>query len=438
MNLLNKYITNYFFIAAIYIIFFIGFIFKNYSAGGSKNDFYTYTWNGISEFKSDLLNSVINYSEIIGDPNFPLFYIINAYLNPLNSSQNLYFLSSIIIGLFSIFIFFKILLIISPPNINRKEIFLSASLIFLLPFYISRVYFGTSANLGWLFFLISLYFFIKNFENENFKKIYLIYVCIFSALALYCRPALVFFPLIFLSHIFFLNRNLNNLLVVIITYFILAIPGICIIYIWLSNSDLSNIVTSPWAPSNVRGGYYHYTSYLKNIPIISSYFLFYLIPLILYGLKEKYFKFTKSDLLIFILFFIIQIILFEIICSECLSSNWYGGGVFLKINNLFLSNNYTLFIFFSSAGLLLVINILKQSFLKNSIIIVPLFLVYGLSNGLYQDYFEPLIIFLIFSNLLTTNYKDLFFKKIEILNKIYFFYFAIYLFGSLFYQNLIA
>ena len=221
MNLLNKYITNYFFIAAIYIIFFIGFIFKNYSAGGSKNDFYTYTWNGISEFKSDLLNSVINYSEIIGDPNFPLFYIINAYLNPLNSSQNLYFLSSIIIGLFSIFIFFKILLIISPPNINRKEIFLSASLIFLLPFYISRVYFGTSANLGWLFFLISLYFFIKNFENENFKKIYLIYVCIFSALALYCRPALVFFPLIFLSHIFFLNRNLNNLLVVIITYFMI-------------------------------------------------------------------------------------------------------------------------------------------------------------------------------------------------------------------------
>ena len=139
MNMLNKYNKNYFFIAAIYVIFFVGFFFKDYSAGGSKKDFYAFVWNGIREFKSDLLNSIVNYNQIIGDPNFPLFYIINAYLNPLNSSQNLYFISSIIIGLLSIFIFFKILLIVSPSNTNHKEVFLSASLILLLPFYISRV-----------------------------------------------------------------------------------------------------------------------------------------------------------------------------------------------------------------------------------------------------------------------------------------------------------
>jgi len=152
MNILKKVNKNYFFIAAIYIIFFIGFFFKTYSAGGSKNDFYVYTWNGISAFKKDLLGSLLNYSQIIGDPNFPLFYIFNAYLNPLNSTQNLYFISSIIIGLFSVYIFFKILLITSKSNINHIEIFLTASLIVLLPFYVSRVYFGTSANLGWLFF----------------------------------------------------------------------------------------------------------------------------------------------------------------------------------------------------------------------------------------------------------------------------------------------
>jgi len=438
MNILKKVNKNYFFIAAIYIIFFIGFFFKTYSAGGSKNDFYVYTWNGISAFKKDLLGSLLNYSQIIGDPNFPLFYIFNAYLNPLNSTQNLYFISSIIIGLFSVYIFFKILLITSKSNINHIEIFLTASLIVLLPFYVSRVYFGTSANLGWLFFLISIYFFVKKNKNRNSKKIYLIYVCIFSALALYCRPALVFFPFIFLLQLFFLDKNLNNLLIVIFTYFILAIPGICIIYIWMLNSDVPNIVSTPWAPSNIGGGYYHYTSYLKNIPIISSYFLFYLIPLIVYGLKVKYFKISKNDLSIFLLYFLAQIIIFEIICTKCLLNNWYGGGIFLKINNLFLTNHFTVFLFFSSAGLVLITNILKQYFLRNAVVILPLFLIYGLSNGLYQDYFEPLIIFLIFSNLIKTNYKDFFFENLEKLNKIYFYYFVIYLFGSLFYQNLIA
>ena len=437
MKILNKNNKSYLFIGVVYMIFFVGFLFKNFSAGGSKNDFYTYTWKGISAFKTDLSSSLVDYAQIIGDPNFPLFYIINAYLNPLNSSQNLYFISSIIIGLLSIYIFFKILLIISLPNINHKEIFFSASLILLLPFYISRVYFGTSANLGWLFFLISLYFFIKNIQNGNSKKIYLVYVCFFSALGLYCRPALVFFPFIFLLHLFFLGKNSNNLLIVIFIYFILAIPGIYIIYIWMNLSG-SNIVSTPWAPSNIRGGYYHYTSYLKNIPIISSYFLFYLLPLIFYGLKEKYFKVNKNDLMFFALFFLTQIIIFEIICSDCLSTNWYGGGIFLKINNLFLSGHYIIFIFFSSAGLVLITNILKQSFLSNAIVIIPLFLIYGLSNGLYQDYFEPLILFLIFSNLIKTKYKDFFFKKLEKINKIYFYYFVVYLFGSLFYQNLIV
>ena len=172
----------------IIAIYFIGFKFKDYVPGGGPEDFTNFIWNNINNFQNDLQNSLINYNKM-ADANFPGFYVFSS-LNPFAYSISSFHLFSFSLG-FLTFIFFGLLLS-KKDNFNNLVInFSIASLILILPFYITRVYWGTSAGLAWFLLVLLIFYFnqIKELlvKNKNVTTVHIFILCLLSSLLLYVR-----------------------------------------------------------------------------------------------------------------------------------------------------------------------------------------------------------------------------------------------------------
>ena len=66
--------------------FFVGFIYKDFVPGGAAGGFENITWPLLQSFKNNFYFSITNYGSF-GEGSYPLFYIINAYLNPFSSNK---------------------------------------------------------------------------------------------------------------------------------------------------------------------------------------------------------------------------------------------------------------------------------------------------------------------------------------------------------------
>ena len=100
----NKIIKNssfspLFFTILIIVLYFVGFIFKDYVPGGSPEDFSGFIWKNINSFQNDFANSLLNYGNM-ADANFPGFYIL-SYFNPFAYSIKSFHLFSLIVGVSS-------------------------------------------------------------------------------------------------------------------------------------------------------------------------------------------------------------------------------------------------------------------------------------------------------------------------------------------------
>ena len=102
----------------------------------------------------------------------------------------------------------------------------------LLPFYRASAFWGLTENLGWLFLILSLKFYVK-FEaskNKN-EKTYIFLICFFSSMALYTRPYLIFFP-IFLILTFILNKDYKSLSNFLLPIYLFSLPGLFLLNLW--------------------------------------------------------------------------------------------------------------------------------------------------------------------------------------------------------------
>ena len=150
--------------------FFVGFIYKDFVPGGAAGDFENITWPLLQSFKNNFYFSITNYGSF-GEGSYPLFYIINAYLNPFSSNKT-YFTLSVTLVSFITFILFAIFLRKNFPKINIIDSLLTSSLILILPFFRSSAYGGTTENFGWLFIIFSLYFLNKiKFSLEKSEEV---------------------------------------------------------------------------------------------------------------------------------------------------------------------------------------------------------------------------------------------------------------------------
>jgi hypothetical protein len=111
-----------------------------------------------------------------------------------------------------------------------------------------------------------------------------------------------------------------------------------------------------------------------------------------------------------------------------------AGGAILKVNYLIEKNNFLLLLIFSSIGFSILVRLFKENPRNNATILLPILVIYGFPNLLYQEYFEPLIL-IIFFLALDTDMKKKYFNKISLSNFVFISYFAIYLIGSIYFKH---
>jgi|TARA_Y100000310_G_C20649720_1_gene798688 hypothetical protein len=431
----NKIFSKILVITLVCISFFLGYILRENATGGGP-EFYKLSWPIIQSFRKDFFFTINNYATF-GDGTIPFSHIINAYLNPFSDIET-NFQFSVTVMSFIIFCIFVLIFKRVFSDIKLIDLLLTSSVILLLPFYRSSAFWGKNENYGWLFFILALYFFFeikKNIsKNPNNKDILnVIFFCLTSACALYARQALVFLPISYLLYLFFYKTNKKIIIISIISFSIFAIPGLLLILIW------GDIYDTKYMPSDAFYGHWIHPKYiLINIPIILSFFGFYLLPIITIeflnsDFKNFYNKYYKS----FVFALVILIILtYSTNYIDYLGNYIQGGGAILKINYLILRNNFLLLLIFSSLGFSLLIRFFKEDRMNNLIFILPIFVIYGCRNPMfqYQEYYEPLIL-LIFFFALKTNLQQIFFKNISLSNVVFLSYFTIYLIGSIYFKH---
>lgn len=421
-NILLKYNIAVFSIFSYLFLFY----FKEFSISGSQSDFKSFYFDNVQLFKNNFSSSINNYG-LLGDANYPLDYIFHAFLNPFSHDERLYLISTLFIGFFTFVIFAKSL---NKNKFSNSQSIIIGSLVLLLPWFSGRAYWGTSANLGIFFLIISFYFFM-NFKNSKdlTSKSDIFFLCLFSSAALYTRNSYIFFPIFVMFYLFLNKIKLQTKFYFIIFYLILSLPGFFLIILWGDIHDTKNLQIYEMHNLN---------NIAKNFPILLNYIFFYLWPVFLIqfqnlGFSNFYLKHRNS--------FFLSLSIFSILSflgqMEYLSNLKLGGGVILEIGH-FLNDSYNIiFILSSSAGYSIFYYLLKYDFKNNAIVLIPILLIFGFPKALYQDYLEPLIFFLFFLGIIKNEFLDVIKKNFYPISLIYFIYFIIYNYSSIIYKNFI-
>jgi hypothetical protein len=408
-------------------IFFLNFYFKEFLLGGSRGDFIAFVFNNIQSVKSNFIFSIKNYG-LLKDANWPLFYIIHAFVNPFSDNVDTYLLSTTLIG----FLTFIILsFTIKNNNFSYIQSLALASMILLMPWFNGRAHWGTSANLGWFFLVITFYFYSKiklSSVEKNSKNLTLFFICFFSSIALYIRPAFAFFPVFFIITYFLSAEKFRYKFSIIAYYLLLSIPGWYLIYLWGGIYDHKN--------SDVVSDFHNYKNIINNIPLILNFFFFYLWPAYIFYIFDRGFKFFFKDHYISF-FLLIFIFTFLSIKGDLhyLSNFTLGGGAILEFGYLIHDKYNIIFLLCSALGGSFIFNIIKNNYKNNFLLIIIILVVFGYPKFLYQDYLEPLVYLLLFCGLFKTDLLELVKKNFNKVIIIYSIYLTLYNLAAITYFN---
>ena len=431
--ILNKEVLlKLFVIFLISVSFFLGYFLRENAVGGGP-EFYELSWPIIQSFKEDFLFTIKNYASF-GDGTIPFSHIINAYLNPFSGVTKNFQLSTTIIS-FVIFSIFALILKKTFTHVNFIDILLTSSVLLLLPFFRTSAFWGKNENYGWLFCILALYFFseIKKDLSNNPKNrdiLNIILFCFTSACALYARQALVFLPISYLLYLFFNSANKKTIIISIISFVIFAIPAFLLILIWGNVFPVEN-----FQDGKFFGGWLNFNHILKNFPILLSFFGFYLLPILIIEFLNSEFKdFFSKYFKSFFFALIIFVFLSQINLLNYLGDYKMAGGAILKVNYLIQKNNFFLLLVFSSIGFSILIRFITEDIKNNAVILLPILIIFGFPQLLYQEYVEPLIL-IIFFLALKTNLHKVYFNNISLSNSIFLSYFTIFLIGSIYFKH---
>lgn len=378
------YVIGYSLFLTFTLSLFLGLLLNEDASGiGTSNDFNN-TWEYVERLKNNYFFDGSEWTRLL-----PFHFI---FLSVLHTIFDDIFIVRLIFCSISIFIpilFFKNL-VLKYGSENKGKLLIISSLILLLPFFRSSAIWPNPHILSLLFLLISILFFQKCSIELNKKiNLNLILHIIFLSLAIYTRRYYVF---LFIYYIFIYYKYLKPKEFVLIIFFIflLSVPGFILIFKF---------------PYYVESSGYSLKFY-NSIPVISSIFLLYVIPFL-------NFQFFKIISLRAIIFFILSILSTFIFAYYFDYNPRVGGGIFMKISNIFIQSNY-LFFLTSLTGFYILLKLVEKN-KENLILIFLVFLTFS-NNYMLQKYFEPLwfiILFLIldlqfFRQLIKAKFKVFF------------------------------
>lgn len=368
---------------ALITISLLSFIFgflnnEDLSTGGSSWDF-NLIWPIVQEYTN--FNFESEKSQITR--HVPFHYLIlsifNFFFEGKNSVRFFYFIFSFLLP------FFLYLNLNQLYKDKKLNILIISFAFFFLPFFRSSAIWANAHLTALIFFLIGNFYYLKSKINNKFSlKLLNLF---FLSLATYSIQSYVILYLFYLYRYFVLESFKNFLYLFVISCF-LGLPGLYFIYI---NPRIANL---PFTKDI-------FFNFCFNFTIIFFYFLFFILNkksiLILF---EKISQIKIFHLVLLVLFFLI--ILFNL-NFQVLDSSLKGGGFFYKVSHfLFKNNSFFILIFFFS--LILIFNLIKIE--KNFLEIILIINLMSINLAVYQKYFEPsflILIFVVNKNFLVKN-----------------------------------
>jgi hypothetical protein len=398
----NYHITTF---ILLYLSLLFGFYNNETTTFGPKIDF-EHALKQVQLFDKNFIYTFLNYDKIEYPTRIsPLFILVIFFFKKIFTNIDLVRFILFNILILNQFLFYNCLKEIFHKKfkVDKRILFLISCVIFISPSFRSNIIWPESAMLGLLFFLLSLFFFLKNLNKSN--KFNIFFNIFFLAIASYIRPSFCVFA------IFFFYRYLTNeysrkyILQIILLNLLLAFPAVYYVFFL----DIFFIKT----------GGLDFNIYNK-VSIISSIIFFHMIPIIFYKRNILIPKLNSKDLIL-----IFSIILLSIIfvLNFDYNLNNTGGGIFLHVSK-FLFNNNVFFFFWIPFFLYTILKFSSFEKLQNSIIFLLLFILTP-QYHIFHKYYDPLVLILCFTILNLEIKKDFFKNRINIFF-LYFFYVSYY------------
>ena len=385
-------LNNISFFLFFYLTLVIGFFFGENLNYGSYGDWIGSNREPIKDFSNNFTYTVLKFDSY-GHRHSPVYLIFLSLFLDLGLDLNQIRLVHLHLCISLIIVFYQCLRLLFN-NINNNYLYLLSLIIFLSPTFRSLAIWPDSRLPGLIFFVLTIYFFLKFRKTNNLK--YTWYTCISLVVSSYISPNfsvfLVYFFFFFLKKVKF--RELSFLL---IFNFLASLPLLYYIFIL----DV-NFLAAGKTPSLNNESINFSFNLSDKLMIISSIIFFHLSPILIMDNFFNQFKNFLNKRFILIVPLVICLIYFF---NYQLS--YTGGGVFFILSNLLFDNNYFFYIgSFFFIGFVLYI----ASLSLNNFFLLTLLIISNIQNTIYHKYYEPLI-FIMFFTLIKYPGVEKFLKK---------------------------
>jgi len=376
----------------LYLTLIIGFIYGENLNHGAYGDWIGGNREPIKDFSNNFTYTFLNFDSY-GHRHSPVYLIFLSLFLDLGLDLNQIRLVHLHLCISLIIVFYQCLRLLFS-NINNNYLFLLSLIIFLSPTFRSLAIWPDSRLPGLIFFVLTIYFFLKFRKTDNLK--YTWYTCISLVVSSYISPNFsIFFPYFFF---FFLKEfGFKKLRFLIVFNFLASLPILYYIFIL----DV-NFLAAGKTPSLNNESINFSFNLSDKLMIISSIIFFHLSPILIMDNFFNQFKnFLDKRFIIIVPLVVCLIYFFNYQLS------YTGGGVFFILSNLLFDNNYFFYIgsFFFISFVLYI-----ASFSLNNFFLLTLLIVSNIQNTIYHKYYEPLI-FIMFFTLIKYPGVENFLKK---------------------------
>ena len=362
-----------------YLTLVIGFFFGENLNYGSYGDWIGSNREPIKDFSNNFTYTFLNFDSY-GHRHSPVYLIFLSLFLDLGLDLNQIRLVHLHLCISLIIVFYQCLRLLFS-NINNNYLFLLSLIIFLSPTFRSLAIWPDSRLPGLIFFVLTIYFFLKFRKTDNLK--YTWYTCISLVVSSYISPNFsIFFPYFFF---FFLKEfGFKKLRFLIVFNFLASLPILYYIFIL----DV-NFLAAGKTPSLNNESINFSFNLSDKLMIISSIIFFHLSPILIMDNFFNQFKSFLDKRFIIIVPLVVCLIYFF---NYQLS--YTGGGVFFILSNLLFDNNYFFYIgsFFFISFVLYI-----ASLSLNNFFLLTLLIVSNIQNTIYHKYYEPLILIMFFT-----------------------------------------
>ena len=376
----------------LYLTLVIGFFFGENLNYGSYGDWVGSNRGPIKDFSNNFTYTFLNFDNY-GHRHSPVYLIFLSLFLDIGLDLNQIRLIHLHLCISLIVIFYQCLRLIFS-NISNNYLFLLSLIIFLSPTFRSLAIWPDSRLPGLIFFVLTIYFFLKFRKTNNLK--YTWYTCISLVVSSYISPNFsIFFPYFFF---FFLKKiKFKELGFLLVFNFLASLPFLYYIFIL----DV-NFLAAGKTPSLNNEGINFSFNLSDKVMIISSIIFFHLSPILF---MDNFFNQFKNFILKKFMILIPLVVCLIYFFNYQLS--YTGGGVFFILSNLLFNNNYFFYIgsFFFIGFVLYIASLSLNNFFLLSLLIFS-----NIQNTIYHKYYEPLI-FIIFFTLIKYPGVENFLKK---------------------------